>query len=112
MSELQAIAAIGSVTQSAASQATDAVLFDRAAPSQAAAPVTDDFKNLLMGGLSGAEQKIHDADALVRRFAIDDSVPIHQVTIALEEARIALELAVQVRSRLVESYRDIMNMQM
>jgi flagellar hook-basal body complex protein FliE len=34
------------------------------------------------------------------------------VTYALEEARMAVELAMQVRSKLVDGYREIMNMQL
>ncbi|MEI9851948.1 MAG: flagellar hook-basal body complex protein FliE [Sphingomonas sp.] len=63
-----------------------------------------------MAGLRAADAKVAAADGLVRRFAIDDSVPVHQVTMALGEARLAVEMAVQVRDRLVESYREIMNM--
>ena len=70
------------------------------------------FSDLMTAGLRHVESKIDTADGLVRQFAIDDSVPVHQVTIALEEARLAVELAVQVRARLVESYREIMNMQL
>lgn len=70
------------------------------------------FTDMLGKGLDGVEQKLNDADKMVRAFALDDSVPIHQVTIALEEARIAVELAMQVRSHLVEAYRQIMNTQL
>ena len=49
---------------------------------------------------------------MVRRFALGDAIPVHQVTYALEEARMSVELALQVRSRLVEAYRDLMNMQL
>ena len=65
-----------------------------------------------MAGLNGVNAKLDQADALVRRFAVDDSVPVHQVTMALEEARLSVELAMQVRARLVEGYRDLMNMQL
>lgn len=78
---------------------------------QGAAPVPGaGFADVLMTGLRGVDRKIANADALVRQFAVDDSVPIHQVTMALGEARLAVELAMQVRSRLVESYRELMNM--
>ncbi len=70
------------------------------------------FGALLMGGVGQVEAKIKTADNLVRRFALDDSIPVHQVTIALEEARLAVELAVQIRNKVVESYREIMNMQL
>jgi len=49
---------------------------------------------------------------MVKAFALDDSIPVHQVTFALEEARLAVELAMQVRTRLLESYRELMNMQL
>jgi flagellar hook-basal body complex protein FliE len=67
---------------------------------------------MLASGLQGLENKVDHANELVRAFAVDDSVPVHQVTIALEEARIAVELAMQIRTRLVEGYREIMNMQL
>lgn len=70
------------------------------------------FGDILSAGIGQVEGKLATADALVKRFALDDSVPVHQVTFALEEARMSVELAMQVRSRLVEGYRDIMNMQL
>lgn len=70
------------------------------------------FTDILMEGLQEVENKVSTADNLVRRFTIDDDIPIHQVTVALEEARMAVELAVEVRTRLIEGYREIMNMQL
>ncbi len=75
-------------------------------------PTGPSFQSLLTDGLKQMEGKVAKADELVRRFAIDDSIPVHQVTYALEEARLSVELAMQVRSRLVEAYRDLMNMQL
>lgn len=76
----------------------------------AAAPAT--FESLLTGGLQAVDAKLARSEALVRQFAVDDSIPLHQVTIALEEARLAVEMAMQVRARLVEGYRELMNMQL
>lgn len=70
------------------------------------------FGDMLMAGIHGVNTKLETADALVRRFALDDDVPIHHVTMALEEARLSVELAMQVRGRLVEGYRELMNMQL
>lgn len=70
------------------------------------------FANILSSGIEAMDRKLATADDLVRQFALDDSVPVHQVTIALEEARIAVELAMQVRARLVETYRELMTMQL
>lgn len=68
------------------------------------------FSDVLMAGLRGVDEKVATADKLVQQFAVDDAVPVHQVTMALEQARLSVELAMQVRSRLVEGYREIMNM--
>lgn len=70
------------------------------------------FGQILSSGIEAMDRKLANADDLVRQFALDDSVPVHQVTIALEEARIAVELAMQVRARLVETYRELMTMQL
>ncbi len=70
------------------------------------------FSEQLNKGLDHVQHKLNEADSMVRAFALDDSVPIHQVTIALEEARIAVELAMQVRSHLIEAYRQVMNTQL
>lgn len=84
-----------------------------AAAAPGAAAVGDlGFASVLTQGMRHVESKVATADALVRQFALDDSVPLHQVTYALEEARLAVELAMQVRTRLVESYRELMNMQL
>ena len=70
------------------------------------------FGDILAAGLRTVETKLAGADALVRQFTLDPNVPIHQVTFALEEARLSVELAMQVRTRLLESYRELMNMQL
>lgn len=79
-----------------------------AAPVPAAA--THGFADILAAGMRGVEGKLATADDLVRRFTLDEGVPIHQVTYALAEARLSVELAMQVRGRLLDGYRELMNM--
>lgn len=73
--------------------------------------VTSDFSALLKGGVDSVNEKLIQADATIRGFAIDGSTPIHQVTFELEQARLSFELMLQVRNRVVESYQQLMNMQ-
>lgn len=70
------------------------------------------FSKMLMDGIASVNERVASADAMVRAFAVDDSIPLHQVTFALEEARLSMELMMQVRARLVESYQRIMEMQL
>ena len=70
------------------------------------------FARMLFDGINQVEEKNKAADAMVRAFAIDDSIPPHRVLFALGEARHSLEILMQVRARLVEGYQEIMRMQL
>jgi len=69
------------------------------------------FAETLEAGLRSVEGKISNADSLVQAYATGGDVAIHDVAIALEQARIAVDLAAEVRTKLLDSYREIMNMQ-
>lgn len=70
------------------------------------------FGEMLADGLKSVEKKIDVANAKVREFAVNEDMPVHEVIMAMGEARLSVELALQVRTRLVEGYREIMNMQL
>jgi flagellar hook-basal body complex protein FliE len=61
--------------------------------------------------LTQANQMIESANAQVQRFAAGEDVPVHQVMLALEEARLAFQVMAQVRNRLLESYQEVLRMQ-
>lgn len=105
---MSAIAAIDSVLATAPELTTLGPAAARPAP---AASGTG-FGDLLTAGMQAVESKLASADDLIKRFTLDQTVPIHQVTYALEEARLSVELAMQVRGRLLDGYREIMNMQL
>lgn len=101
MTEISAIGATG---------AQAAVNLHASVAAQAADPSS--FGAMISNGLHQVEANVTHADALVRSFAVDDSVPVHQVTIALEQARLSVELALQVRTKLVDALHEIMTMQL
>jgi len=70
------------------------------------------FSRLLTDGIDGVNTQLVEADTLVQAFALDDTIPVHQVTYALEQARLSFELMLQVRNRLLEGYQQLMNMQL
>jgi flagellar hook-basal body complex protein FliE len=39
------------------------------------------------------------------------NVPLHQAVIAMEEANVSFQLMVEVRNKLLESYQELMRMQ-
>lgn len=79
---------------------------------QANAPQHTSFDGILTGGLEQVNQQLLHADAEVTAFALDDSIPLHQVTFALEQARLSFELMLQVRTKLVEGFQDLARMQL
>jgi flagellar hook-basal body complex protein FliE len=81
-------------------------------PGAAASPAASSFSQLLTKGIDNVNDKVLAADNLVRAFALDDSIPVHQVTFALSQAQLSLEMMLQVRQRLVEGYQQLMNMQL
>lgn len=48
---------------------------------------------------------------MVQRFMRGDPVELHQVMAASEEAGIALEVMIELRNKVTEAYRTLMNMQ-
>jgi flagellar hook-basal body complex protein FliE len=52
------------------------------------------------------------ADQLSMDFASGNTEDLHQVMIAAEEARISMELAVTVRNKIVEAYKELSSMQL
>jgi flagellar hook-basal body complex protein FliE len=99
----------------AISALTGGAAVERAAERAALAPQpapTQSFGHLLLDGLQQVNRSVLKADQLTRAFAVDDSVPLHQVTFALEQARLSVELMGQVRSRLVEGYQELFRMQL
>ncbi len=82
-----------------------------AAPSPAAAAPAQGFGALLTSGLAAVDARVARADALVAAVARGDTVPMHTVALALEQARLSVEIAAEVRTRMLEAYRDFMTMQ-
>jgi len=55
---------------------------------------------------------LNQADQAARELAAGDAVPVHDVMIAMEHARLKLQLAVEVRNRIVDAYQNLTNMQL
>lgn len=69
------------------------------------------FGDTLKASLEDVNGLINNADSMVGKMATGDIEDVHQVVLALEKANIGLELAVEVRNKLLDSYREFMRMQ-
>lgn len=69
------------------------------------------FGDFFKRALNDASDIQSDAQEMVRAFLRGEPVELHQVMAAAEEASVSLELLVEVRNKLTEAYRTVMNMQ-
>jgi flagellar hook-basal body complex protein FliE len=83
-----------------------------AAPATTAAPQATGFADMLAAGVGKTDASIQSAEQQLAAFAAGENIPPHQVMLALEDARMSFQFALQVRSRLVEGVQELMRMQL
>lgn len=74
-------------------------------------PSGDSFAGMLGKMVSDVNAKQHAAGDSVAALQAGQNVPLHQAVIAMEEANVSFQLMVEVRNKLLESYQEIMRMQ-
>ncbi|HHT01253.1 MAG TPA: flagellar hook-basal body complex protein FliE [Firmicutes bacterium] len=77
-----------------------------------AAELGESFAQLLREQVHRLNALQQRADVMAQSYIVDKSVNVHQVMLALEEASLSLQLAVQVRNKVVEAYQEIARMQL
>ncbi len=60
--------------------------------------------------LQALSQSQNESDALLEKLAAGENVDLHQVMIAAEQTDINFRIAIAIRDRLVEAYREITRM--
>ena len=69
------------------------------------------FLDTLKEKLSEVNDKQLEAENLTQKFIKGEEEDIHKVMLSTEEAKLSLELAVQIRNKLVEAYQEFNRMQ-
>jgi flagellar hook-basal body complex protein FliE len=90
---IPSIPALGSVQKPSASSNT--------------AQITQSFENML----TALNQSQLNSDALVEKLARGENVDLHAVMIGMEENNVNFNVALGIRDKLVEAYREVMRMQ-
>ncbi|HHH13504.1 MAG TPA: flagellar hook-basal body complex protein FliE [Thiolapillus brandeum] len=76
------------------------------------APATD-FAALLKNSIDTVNETQQQASELAKAFETGETdVPLAEVMVSLQKASVSFQAMVEVRNKLVEAYKDIMNMQM
>lgn len=69
------------------------------------------FATAVTQGLQQVDRSLQSSQADLRSLAAGDVSNLHQVMVRLEESRLSMQLVLQVRNRLLESYQELMRMQ-
>jgi flagellar hook-basal body complex protein FliE len=77
-------------------------------PSQ---PAADSFGSLLGRMVEEVNSKQNAATDAVQSLQSGGNVSLHQAVIAMEEASVSFQLMVEVRNKLLDSYQEVMRMQ-
>jgi flagellar hook-basal body complex protein FliE len=67
--------------------------------------------NLFMQELNKLNHTLINSEVLLQDLATGKTDNIHHVMLALEEAKLSLQMALQVRNKVVEGYQEILRMQ-
>lgn len=81
------------------------------APTAAVASRGADFGAQVAQGLQELNHQLLSSQVDLQRLAAGETANLHEIMVRLEESRIALQLALQVRNRALEAYQDVMRMQ-
>ena len=69
------------------------------------------FADTLQGALGEVSELQNEARDAIGAFLRGDPIEIHEVMAAAEEAGIALEILIEIRNKLTEAYRSVVQMQ-
>jgi flagellar hook-basal body complex protein FliE len=80
-------------------------------PSTPGIKAGDSFDKVLGGMIQEVNARQSIAADKMQGVLAGEGVPLHQAVIAMEEASVSFQLMVEVRNKLLESYQEIMRMQ-
>lgn len=70
------------------------------------------FVDWLERQVGQVDEQIKAADHSVQSLAVGDTEDLHRVILDVEQARLSLDLVVQIRNRLVEAYQEVLRLQL
>ncbi|AKJ96670.1 flagellar hook-basal body complex protein FliE [Pseudomonas fluorescens] len=74
-------------------------------------PQATDFAGLLKTGATRLNEQTGQASELLSAYALGENIAPHDLVMAMEQAKLSLQLAVEVRNRLVDAYQELSRLQ-
>ena len=81
------------------------------APKANVGQAMDDFGQILGAAINSLTAKETTANQSIAALSAGQDIELHQVMIAMQEADIAFQLAMEVRNKLVEAYQEVTRLQ-
>lgn len=108
---IEALASLSPAAQNMVNAANALGATDEAGPMpRAPHTAASAFGKLVSDGLAQINNRLIDSQVNLQKLAVGDAQNLHQIMMNLEESRLSFQLMMQVRSRLLEAYQDIMKM--
>ncbi|GAB4223255.1 MAG: flagellar hook-basal body complex protein FliE [Acidobacteriota bacterium] len=79
-----------------------------AGPAEGAAP---SFGEALEGALRSVDGELRAADELAARYVAGEEVDLHRVVLEMQKADMSFRTMLEVRNKLIDAYREIMQLQ-
>ena len=73
---------------------------------------SSDFENVLKDSLDKLNEKQIEADNITNDFIAGKDVEVHEMMLSMEEAKMSLQMAIQVRNKVVEAVQELTRMQL
>ncbi|CAI8786802.1 Flagellar hook-basal body complex protein FliE [Brevibacillus sp. IT-7CA2] len=74
------------------------------------AEVSQEFSSFLSDSINKVNQAQVESSNLADKFAAGEITDLHQLTVAGQKASVMLQMTMQVRNKMIESYQEIMRM--
>ena len=85
-------------------------IIDASPSSKAAQASSVDFQKMLKNSMDQINQMNADTEGSIEKLVSGEIQDIHQVMIAVEKANLTFTTMMQVRNKLLDAYREVMNM--
>ncbi len=103
---MDSLSAVQSVSSMSESMKTSLIEY-----SSPAAQTQPSFVSMLGEGINNVNNNILTAESTMNTFSLDGNTPTHELMLTMEKAKFSLQVAVEVRNRLVEAYSELTRMQ-
>ncbi len=70
------------------------------------------FFNMISEKLHSIDHSVKESDGLMQAYIKGENIPVHEIMIALGKAKTEIQLAVEIRNKLLESYQEITRIQL